>query len=88
MNELEIFLRIAFFGLGLLLLVLTLVSFIRVKEMKIALAAVGFAIFAFSGLVLVGGVFSSDFENMVTIGFLVGVNFVALIFFYLSIIKR
>ena len=88
MSELEIFLRIAFFGLGLLLSVLSLVSFFRVKEKKIALATVGFALFAFLGLVLVGGIFSSDFENMVSIGFLVGVNFVALIFFYLSIIKR
>lgn len=88
MSELEIFLRIAFFGLGLLLLVLTLVSFIRVKETKIALAAAGFAIFAFSGLILVGGTLSSDFENNVSIGLLVGLNFIALIFFYLSIIKR
>jgi hypothetical protein len=88
MNELEIFLRIAFFGLGIIILVLTVISFIKVKELKIALASVGFGIFMAEGAVLVGGIFLETLENLVTPAFLVGANFIALVFFYLSIIKR
>ncbi len=88
MSELEIFLRIAFFGLSLILLILILASLKKVKETKITLAAVGFAIFFIEGIVLIAGIFYEDIESVVTIEFLVGVNFIALVFFYLSIIKR
>jgi hypothetical protein len=88
MDEIEIFLRIAFFGLSIILLVLTVASFIKVKELKIALASVGFGIFVFEGAILVGGIFLSELENMATTAFLVGVNFIALVFLYLSIVKR
>ena len=88
MNELEIFFRIAFLGLALILFALTIASLIKVKETKIALAAMGFAIFFIEGIVLVAGIFFSTFEPIVTTVFLVGANFIALIFFYLSIIKR
>ena len=88
MSELEIFLRMAFLGLGVLLLILILASLIKVKETKIALAAIGFAIFVLEGFVLVGGIFFESIEAVVTISFLVGANLIALIFFYLSIIKR
>ncbi len=88
MSELDIFLRMAFLGLGLILLILTLASSIKVREIKIAFAAIGFTIFVLEGIILVGGIFSKSFESMVTISFLVGANFIALVFFYLSIIKR
>jgi hypothetical protein len=88
MNELEIFLRIAFLGLGLILLILTIASFFKVKELKIAFAACGFAIFVVQGIILVGGIFSQAIEDIVTIELLIGSNFIALVFFYLSIIKR
>ncbi|UCG69351.1 MAG: hypothetical protein JSV09_16500 [Thermoplasmata archaeon] len=88
MSELEVFLRIAFLGLGLILLILTIASLIKLKEIKIALAAVGFSIFVVEGIVLVGGIFFNGLEVLATTKFLVGANFIALIFFYLSIIKR
>lgn len=88
MGELEIFLRIAFLGFGLLLFILTFASFIRVKEMKMAFATAGFAVFLIEGIILVAGVFLKGFEEIVTMNFLVGANFIALVFFYLSIIKR
>jgi len=88
MSELEIFLRIAFLGLGLILLILTIASLIKLKETKIAFAAVGFSIFVVEGIILVGGIFSNGLESIVTTKFLVGASFIALVFFYLSIIKR
>lgn len=88
MSELETFLRIAFLGLGIILFILTIASLFKTKELKIALASVGFAIFMVEGAVLVGGIFFETLENMVTPAFLVGANFIALVFFYLSIIKR
>jgi hypothetical protein len=88
MNELEIFLRIAFLGLGVILLILTIVSFSKVKELKIAFAACGFALFVVEGIFLVGGISSQSIEDIVTMEFLILANFVALVFFYLSIIKR
>ena len=88
MDELDIFVRIAFFGLGLILLALTVISFLKVREMKILLAAVGFAIFVIEGTVLVGGIFSNDIEELATLSYLVAANFIALVFLYLSIIKR
>ncbi len=88
MNELEVFLRLAFLGLGAIMFVLTLGSMIKTREMKISFAAIGFGIFMVEGLILAVGVFSDDIEGMVNIAFLVGMNFVAMIFLYLSIIKR
>lgn len=88
MSELEVFLRIAFLGLGLILLILTIASLIKLKETKIALAAVGFSIFVVEGIVLVGGIFFNGLEDLATTRFLVGANLIALVFFYLSIIKR
>ena len=88
MNELEVFLRLAFLGLGAILFVLTLGSMIKTREMKISFAAIGFGIFAFEGLLLTAGIFSASAEELITIGSLVGLNFVAMVFLYLSIIKR
>ncbi len=88
MSELEVFLRLAFFGLAILIFVLSLLSFIKTKETKIALATVGFALFALEGMILVGSIFCTSCERLISISFLVGVNFFALIFLYFSIIKR
>ncbi len=88
MDDLEIFLRLAFLGLASLMFTLSLMSLAKTKETKIALATVGFSLFVVEGIVLAGGIFSSGLEGLATTGFLVGMNFVALIFLYLSIIKR
>jgi hypothetical protein len=88
LNELEIFFRLSFLWLAILLFLLSLISFLRTREIKIAFAVIGFAIFATEGVVLTSSIFFKVFENIMSIGFLVGANFVALIFFYLSIIKR
>ncbi len=88
MNEIEVFLRLAFFGLGAILFALTLGSALRTREMKISFAAIGFGIFAFEGLLLAAGIFSNAAEQMITIGLLVGLNFAAMVFLYLSVIKR
>lgn len=88
MNELEVFLRLAFFGLGAILFALTLGSMWKTREMKISFAAIGFGIFALEGLILAAGIFSENAEAMVNTAFLVGMNFVAMVFLYLSIIKR
>lgn len=88
MSELEIFLRVAFFGLALILFALSLMSLARTKETKIGLATAGFGLFAVEGVVLTCGIFSSAVEGWVSIGFIVGVNFVALILLYFSFIKR
>ena len=88
MSELEVFLRLAFFGLAIILFMLSLLSFMRTKETKIALATVGFGLFAFEGLILAGSIFCDRCGDLVSISFLVGVNFLALIFLYFSIIKR
>lgn len=88
MNELEIFLRIAFLGLGIILLILTIASFLKVKELKIAFLACGFALFVVQGTMLVGGIFSKGLEEMVSMESIIGANLIALVFFYLSIIKK
>jgi len=88
MSELDIFLRVAFFGLALILFALSLMSFARTREAKIGLATAGFGLFVVEGLILTIGIFSASVEGWVTTSFFVGVNFVALIFLYFSFIKR
>lgn len=88
MSELEVFLRLAFLGLAFLMFTLSLMSLAKTREIKIVLATIGFGIFVIEGVVLAGGIFYSGLEDMVSTSLLVGVNLVALIFLYLSIIKR
>ncbi len=88
MNEIEVFLRLAFFGLGAIIFILTLGSSWRTREPKMVFAAIGFGIFMIEGAILAAGVFSESMEEMVTLALLVGLNFVAMVFLYLSIIKR
>jgi len=88
MDEMEIFLRLAFTGLGLILTVLTLASWFRTKEPKVLLAGVGFGMLATEGVLLTAGIFSVDFEAFTSILTMVGLNFLAMMFLYLSILKR
>jgi hypothetical protein len=88
MNELEIFLRLSFLGLSTLISIISLISLIKTKEMKIAFASIGFLVFAMEGIIVSIGVFSTVFENIITTELLVGATLIALIFFYLSILKR
>jgi hypothetical protein len=88
MNELEIFLRCSFLGLSTLISIISLVSLTKIKEMKLAFASVGFLIFTIEGILVSIGIFSSAIETMITPVTLIGISFIALIFFYLSILKR
>ena len=88
MDEIEIFFRLAFAGLGLILTALTLASWFRTREPKVLLAGVGFGMLAVEGVMLSVGIFSEDVEAFNTILTMVGLNFLAMAFLYLSIIKR
>ncbi len=88
MNEIEIFLRFSFLGLSTLISIISMLSLKKIKEIKIAFASVGFLIFTIEGILVSIGVFSSVIETMVTPTTVVGISFIALIFFYLSILKR
>ncbi len=88
MDEIEVFFRLAFLGLTSLMFVLSMSAALKTREIKLTFAAIGFGIFVIEGIVLAGGIFFHGLESMATVGFLVGANFVALIFFYMSVIKR
>jgi hypothetical protein len=88
MDEIEIFLRLAFAGLGLILTVLTFASWARNREPKVLLAGLGFGTLAAEGLMLSAGAFSAKIEEMNTTLALVGLSFVAMVFLYTSILKR
>jgi hypothetical protein len=88
MNELEIFLRFSFLGLSTLISIISLLSLTKIKEMKLAFASAGFLLFTIEGILVTIGIFSSAVETMVTPLTLIGTSFIALIFFYLSILKR
>jgi hypothetical protein len=88
MNEIEIFFRLAFAGLGLILTMLTLASWFRTRETKVLLAGVGFGMLAVEGILLAAGIFSEDIEAFNSILTIVGLNFLAMVFLYLSILKR
>jgi hypothetical protein len=88
MNELEIFLRFSFLGLSVILSIISFLSLTKIKEMKLAFAFVGFFLFTLEGLLVSIGVFSSAVEIIITPATLVGLSFFALIFFYLSLLKR
>jgi hypothetical protein len=88
MNELEIFLRFSFLGLSTLISIISLLSLTKIKEMKLAFASGGFLIFTIESILVSIGIFSAAIETMVTPVTLIGISFIALIFFYLSILKR
>lgn len=88
MDEMEIFLRLAFAGIGLILTALTAASWARAREPKVLIAALGFGTLAAEGLVLSAGVFSDSAEGLVGIPLLVGMNFLAMLLLYISILKR
>jgi hypothetical protein len=88
MNDLEIFFRLSLAGLSIIITIISLLSFRRVKDGKIALASLGFCLFAVEGTVLSFGIFFSAVEAFVTVELTVGIALLALIFFYLSILKR
>ena len=56
--------------------------------MKLVFAFVGFLLFTFEGILVSLGVFSSAVETVITPVTLIGISFLALIFFYLSLLKR
>jgi hypothetical protein len=88
MNEIEIFIRFSFLGLSMLLSIISCISLIKTKEMKMAFASIGFLLFTVEGIIVSIGVVSSAVEQFVTTEVLVGMTFISLIFFYLSIVKR
>jgi len=88
MEEIEIFLRLAFMGMAMILTALTLASWQRTREPKLLLAAAGFGALAAEGLMLALGVFSDSVEALNTTVMLVGLNFLALVLLYLSVLKR
>lgn len=88
MNELEIFLRLSLAGLSIVITIISLISFWKIKDGKLALATLGFSLFAVEGGLLSIGIFSPVVEAYITVELTVGIAFLALIFFYLSIVKR
>ena len=88
MNEIEIFIRFSFLGLSTLISFISLISFIKTKEIKIGFASIGFFLFTLEGFILSVGVFSETIENYNTSGLFIGIIFISLIFLYLSILKR
>jgi hypothetical protein len=88
MNEIEIFIRFSFLGLSTLLSIISFISFIKIKEIKLAFASIGFLLFTIIGIIVSTGVFLPAVEHFNTTGVFVGILFISLIFFYLSILKR
>ena len=88
MNDLDIFLRFSFAGLAIILTIISFASYRKIRHGKLGLATIGFGLFATEGILLSLGTLSSIVEMQVSIELLVGIALVALIFFYLSILKR
>ena len=88
MNEIEIFIRFSFLGLSTLLSIISFISLIKIKEMKLAFASIGFLLFTFIGIIVSIGVFSPAVEHLITTEALIGTIFISLFFFYFSILKR
>lgn len=88
MNDIEIFVRLSLAGLSLLITIISLVSFVKVRDGKIALASTGFFFFAVLGVLLCFGIFFPAVEAFVSVELTAGIALLALIFFYLSILKR
>ena len=88
MNEIEIFIRFSFLGLSTLLSIISLISLVKTKEIKIAFASISFLFFTVIGVIVSIGVFSVVVEHYITIEVLMIILFFSLIFFYLSILKR
>ena len=68
MNEIEIFVRFSFLGLSTLISIISLVSLIKTKEMKIGFASIGFLLFTVEGIIVSIGVLLPAVEHFVTSG--------------------
>jgi hypothetical protein len=88
MNDLELFLRLSFTGLALILTSISVASYAKIRHGKLALATLGFGLFTLEGTLLSLGAFLPTIEAFISTELLIAVSFIALIFFYLSILKR
>ncbi len=88
MNEVEVFLRLGFLGLGAIMFTLSLSSWVKTREPKMGFAVLGFGTLLAEGAILALGIFCSCAEDLVSTLLLAGMNLIALIFLYLSILKR
>lgn len=88
MTDLEIFLRLCLAGLAIILTGISLASYHKVRGGKLALATLGFCLFAIGGTLFAVGAFIPAVEAFISMELFVAITLVALIFFYLSILKR
>lgn len=88
MNEIEIFLRFSFLALSSIMCIISVLSTQKAKDLKIVYASLGFLVFTIEGFLLSIGVFLPSVETMITKTVLVGTSFIALVFYFLSILKR
>ena len=88
MNELELFIRFSFLGLSSVVSIISLLSFVKTRELKLAFASIAFLVFTAVGCLVSLGVFIASVESFITTEVLLGLIFISLIFFYLSIMKR
>ena len=89
MNELEIFLRVCLMGFGLLLFILMMLSYRRVKNLKLFLVGLGFLIFFIKGLVLVIGIAVETFDEIFNASVeIVFIDLIILLFMYGGFVKK
>jgi hypothetical protein len=84
-GDLEMFLRVGIAGLALLLLLVSVVSFARVRSTKLGLLALAFALFAAKGLLLVLEGFGRPVDLGTTAS--LGLAFAALVLLYVAVVR-
>lgn len=66
MNDFDIWLRGWIFAISLTLLVIGLISYLRVREKRIGMVTLVFALFAVKGFVLSMAIFFETFDSLLT----------------------
>ncbi len=89
MNELEIFLRVCLMGFALLLFILMVLSYRRVKNIKLFIIALAFLIFFIKGLMLVIGIAVTSINDIFKVSMeIIILDFIILLVLYGGLVKK
>ena len=76
-------------GFALLLSIITLMAYVRVRNIKLLAIALGFFVFFIKGFVLTLGIFLTFFSKIFTISIeLLILDFAILLFMYIGMVKK
>ena len=87
MDNFEVFLRVCLLGFSLILTLVSLVSLLRARNMRLFFAFSAFLVFTLEGVLLVAGIVSENVRTAAGVEVLIAMNLLAVVCLYGSVAK-